>query len=67
MVNSFEGLAQRIRDLWMAVLGSRLGRCDSLTTADSEGGSGEVKMPRGPLTRTTTRAGIAGGRKIGDR
>lgn len=67
MVNSFEGLAQRIRGLWMAALGSRLGRCDTATFANSQVASGRVKMPRGPLTRTTTRAGIAGGRKTGDR
>lgn len=67
MVNSFEGLAQRIRGLWMAALGLRLGRCDTQTTAHSEGGSGKVKMPRAPLTRTTTRARTAGGRKRGDR
>jgi len=67
MVNSFEGLAQRIRGLWLAVLASRLGRCDTATTADSETGSGRVKMPRGPLTRTTTGGRTAGSRKIGDR
>lgn len=67
MVNSFEGLAQRIRGLWMAALGSRLGRCDTAKAADSQVGSGKVKMPREPLTRTATRARTAGGRKIGDR
>lgn len=67
MVNSFEGLAQRIRGLWMAVLRSRLGRCETAKTAGSQVGSGKVKMPREPLTRTTTRARTAGGRKTGDR
>lgn len=67
MVNSFEGLAQRIRGLWMAAVGLRLGRCDTATTADLEGGSGKVKMPHAPLTRPATRAGIAGGRKTGGR
>jgi hypothetical protein len=67
MVNSFEGLAQRIRNLWMAALGLRLGRCDTRTTTNSEGGSGKVKMPRAPLTWTTTGARTAGGRKTGDR
>jgi len=67
MVNSFKGLAQRIRGLWKAGLGFRLGRCDTATTADSVGGSGKVKMPRGPLTRPATRAGIAGGRETGGR
>lgn len=67
MVNSSEGLAQRIRGLGMAALGLRLGRCDTRTTAHSEGGSGKVKMQRALLIRTTARARTAGGRKTGDR
>lgn len=67
MVNSFEGLAQRIRGLWMAVLGLRFGRCDTATIADSQVGSGKARMSRASLTRTTTRARAAGGRKTGDR
>lgn len=67
MVNSVEGLAQRIRGLWMAAFASRLGRCDTAKTGDTQFGSGKVKMPREPLTRTTTRARTAGGRKTGDR
>lgn len=67
MVNSFEGLAQCIRGLGMAALGLRPGRCDTRTTAYSEGGSGKVKMPRAPLTRTPALARTAGGRKTGDR
>lgn len=65
MVNSFEGLAQRIRTLWMAALGLRLGRCDTGAAADSEGGGRKVKVPRGPLTKPGTGAGIARCRKAG--
>lgn len=67
MVNPFEGLARRMRGVWMAALGLRLGRCGTATTADSEGGSRKVKMPRGPLTTPVTRAGNAGNRNKGGR
>lgn len=65
MVNSFEGLAQRIRTLWMAGLGLRLARCDTGAAADSEGGGRKVKMPLGPLTTPGSRPGIASRRKAG--
>lgn len=67
MVNSFEGLALRIRGLLLAALGLRLGRCDNVKATDSEGGSGKVKMPRGCLERPANRAGIAAGREMGSR
>lgn len=65
MVNSFEGLAQRIRALWLAALGLRLGRCDTAASADSEGGGKKVKMPLGPLTTPGSRPEIASRRKAG--
>lgn len=67
MVKSFEGVVQRIRWLWMATLGCRIGRCNTTTTADSGEGSGKAKPRRGPLAKSATRARIAAGRKTGGR
>ncbi len=65
MVNSFKGLAQCIRTIWMAALGLRLGRCDTAAAANSEGRSRKVKMPRASLKTPAPRAGIASSRKEG--
>lgn len=67
MMHSFEGLAQRIQGLWLAARDLRPGRCDNVTAADSEGDSGEVKMPRGRLRRPAIRAGNGAGREAGSR
>lgn len=67
MMDSIEGLGQCVQGLWLAAEGLRLGRCDNVTPASSEGGSGEVKMPRGRLKRPAIRAGIGAGRETGGR
>ncbi len=67
MMHSFEGLAQRIQGLWFAAKGLRLGRCDNVTAADPEGGSGEVKMTRERVKRPAIRGGIGAGCGTGGR
>ncbi len=67
MMDSIEGLDQCVQGLWLAAQGLRLGRCDNVTPAGLEGGSGEVKMPRGRLKSFAVRAGIGAGRETGGR
>lgn len=58
-MNPFEGLTQRVRGIWMAELGRKLGRCSTHIAGDPGGASEKVRAWQRPATRCDTPAGSA--------
>jgi len=56
-MNPFEGLTQRVRGIWMAELGRKLGRCSTHIAGDPGDASEKVGPWQGPATRRDTLVG----------